>query len=89
MVVSEVEVMRSVMNKREEGTEVDIVLMIVALMIILVMVMIIQKMVIMMEVLVVQCSNAVLILPSLKCSKRLKSFLCASHEVEFSSGDQR
>lgn len=79
MVVLEVEVMRSVMKKREEGSghRIDDI---GVLMIMLVMVMIIQKMVIMMEVLVVKCSNAVLI---------LKSFLCASHEVEFSSGDQR
>ena len=59
MVVSEVEVMRSVMNKREEGTEVDIVLMMVVLMIILVMVMIILRMVIIIEVLVAKCSNAI------------------------------
>ena len=49
MVVSEVEVMRSVMNKREEGM----------IMIMLVMVMIILRMVIIIEVLVAKCSNAI------------------------------
>lgn len=53
----------------------------------LVMVMIILRMVIIIEVLVAKCSNA--ISEVLKSLKRLKSFLCASHEVEFSSGDQR
>ena len=59
MVVLEVEVMRSVMKKTEEGSGHRIDDSVV------VMVMIILRIVFMMEVLVVKCSNAVLILPYL------------------------
>ena len=64
MVVLEVEVMRSVMKKTEEGSGHRIddngVVMVMV-----VMVMIILRIVFMIEVLVVKCSNAVLILPYL------------------------
>ena len=64
MVVFEVEVMRSVMKKTEEGSghRIDDSGVV---MVMLVMVMIILRIVFMMEVLVVKCSNAVLILPYL------------------------
>ena len=64
MVVLDVEVMRSVMKKTEEGSghRIDDSGVV---MVMLVMVMIILRIVVMMEVLVVKCSNAVLILPYL------------------------
>ena len=64
MVVLEVKVMRSVMKKTEEGSghRIDDSGVV---MVMLVMVMIILRIVFMMEVLVVKCSNAVLILPYL------------------------
>ena len=64
MVVLEVEVMRSVMKKTEKGSghRIDDSGVV---MVMLVMVMIILRIVFMMEVLVVKCSNAVLILPYL------------------------
>ena len=64
MVVLEVEVMRSVMKKTEEGSgrRIDDSGVV---MVMLVMLMIILRIVFMMEVLVVKCSNAVLILPYL------------------------
>ena len=64
MVVLEVEVMRSVMKKTEEGSgrRIDDSGVV---MVMLVMVMIILRIVFMMEVLVVKCSNTVLILPYL------------------------
>ena len=64
MVVLDVEVMRSVMKKTEEGSghRIDDSGVV---MVMLVMVMIILRIVFMMEVLVVKCSNAVLILPYL------------------------
>ena len=64
MVVLEVEVMTSVMKKTEEGSghRIDDSGVV---MVMLLMVMIILRIVFMMEVLVVKCSNAVLILPYL------------------------
>ena len=64
MVVFAVEVMRSVMKKTEEGSghRIDDSGVV---MVMLVMLMIILRIVFMMEVLVVKCSNAVLILPYL------------------------
>ena len=58
VVVLEVEVMRSVMKKREEGSghRIDDI---GVLMIMLVMVMIILRMVVIIEVLVAKCSNAI------------------------------
>ena len=69
MVVLEVEVMRSVMKKTEEGSGHRIddsgVVMVMLVMVMIILRIVFMMEVYMMEVLVVKCSNAVLILPYL------------------------